>query len=674
MDRTWKLRYLLILPIGSLFLTVWISYGLPHDGNQARIQNDVTVSLKLVQVYVVGKDGNPVTDLGVQDFELFDSGKAKTLTEFEVHGLSLGNANAIPIEEQSLKKRTARKIFLFFDFAFNTQTGIQESKKTALKFLETEVSPEDEIGIISYNARKGLTINEYLSIDHGRIRQVIKNIGPNVYLGRAADLGDENLREIDETINTLAGKASSDATLSSSEGTFYEADAKQYIGQLASFSAALRYIPGIKTIVLFTSGISNSLLYGSDNVEDTFGTFPGRPGVRSSYQSMCKAFSASNTIVYPINVKGISVNARKKEDRELLGDSALHELATRTGGRYFDNVREYEKIGPVIQKLTASYYVLGYYINEELDGKFHDIKVRVKRKGCEVHGQSGYFNPKPFTEYTENEKTLQLIDLALSENPHLQEAADFDISVLPRRPGEKTDLVVIAELPYTKLSEVAGEKIEFITIVFNDKSDIVVLRRKELNQWPKRFEEAYAKSIISLPPGQFECRAVLRNMTTGKGARGSSRISVSHRPLMNQFSFLQPLLLMQRHTPIYLGEETHQEPRLWEIYPFEPKEYAPIINDSIKAGDCLMAIMPFIGNPNNEATVSFSVSAINLSSGENIIIPIRSLDWISSGMDRAAKLNIDLAILKPGSYAFYISAKDLSSYRQMISAGAIKIE
>ncbi len=54
---------------------------------QAPLTHEVRVVLKLVQVYVTDKKGNPVQNLGPSDFILFDNGQAVTVTEFEKHTL-----------------------------------------------------------------------------------------------------------------------------------------------------------------------------------------------------------------------------------------------------------------------------------------------------------------------------------------------------------------------------------------------------------------------------------------------------------------------------------------------------------------------------------------------------------------------------------------------------------
>ena len=52
---------------------------------QLPLEHKVTVSLKLIQVFVMDKHGRPMTDLEKTDFEVFDDGQLKTITEFEKH-------------------------------------------------------------------------------------------------------------------------------------------------------------------------------------------------------------------------------------------------------------------------------------------------------------------------------------------------------------------------------------------------------------------------------------------------------------------------------------------------------------------------------------------------------------------------------------------------------------
>ena len=146
------------------------------------LQYEVLVALKLVQIFVTDKDGNPVTDLCKSDFEIKDNRKSVKITDFEKHILSLPKENSMGVTRSRKpgntyiqSPRLARKFLLFFDFAFNEMKGILRAKKAALHFIDSQVHPDDEIGIMSYDVFKGLTLHEYFTKEHNKIREAIEN-------------------------------------------------------------------------------------------------------------------------------------------------------------------------------------------------------------------------------------------------------------------------------------------------------------------------------------------------------------------------------------------------------------------------------------------------------------------------------------------------------------------
>ena len=52
---------------------------------QKPLQHEVTVTLKLIQVYVTDKNGKPITNVDKSAFRVFDNGQIQTITEFEMH-------------------------------------------------------------------------------------------------------------------------------------------------------------------------------------------------------------------------------------------------------------------------------------------------------------------------------------------------------------------------------------------------------------------------------------------------------------------------------------------------------------------------------------------------------------------------------------------------------------
>jgi len=88
--RKWFLPFLLTF-LAQPILPELYSYASPiqKEKKQQPLQHEVTVTLKLVQVYVTDKKGNSVLDLNKEDFIVYDNGKNQEVTEFEKHILSL---------------------------------------------------------------------------------------------------------------------------------------------------------------------------------------------------------------------------------------------------------------------------------------------------------------------------------------------------------------------------------------------------------------------------------------------------------------------------------------------------------------------------------------------------------------------------------------------------------
>jgi VWFA-related protein len=148
---------------GALFFlsAILASLILGLTGQQAPqqppLKYEVSVTLKLIQVYVTDKSGQPVRDLTKEEFRLTDNGKPVTLSAFEKHDLAAApTAGVVAPEPATVLVPTempalGRKFIIFFDFAFNTGHGVKASVDAARQFIDTEVRPGDELAFISYS-------------------------------------------------------------------------------------------------------------------------------------------------------------------------------------------------------------------------------------------------------------------------------------------------------------------------------------------------------------------------------------------------------------------------------------------------------------------------------------------------------------------------------------------
>jgi len=630
-------------------------------GNQEKYQHEVTVALKLVQVYVLDKHGNAVADLTRSDFELYDNGRAKPITDFEKHELSLDQVPQVPQPSvlAASVSNTNRKFFLFFDFAFNNIAGISKSRTAALDFLDTQVRTDDEVGILSFSARRGLTLHEYLTSDHRRIRQVVEGLRPSKFLGRAWTLESEWVKdhlEVDKAIGSDMTRRIFDA-----EQSAMKKEAIGFASQISELAKALRKIPGIKNIILFSSGIPNDMLYG--------GTFYvwGDTSLRDSYSRMCKELAGSSSAVYAVNVSSAGFTAF--EENYLKGDGALRQLARDSGGKYFDNINSYENINRTIQKVTGTYYVLGYYIDEKRDGRFHNVRVKVKRKGCAVFGQKGYFNPKPFSEYSENEKLLHIIDLTLAENPMLQVPAEVPLTALPIMDRGKPAIIAFLSIPRRLAASALANRAEALCLIFDENGDtesIVPLRITNLD-----LEKEFFQLVFTVPtrPGRVVCRIALCNMETGYGVRGLQTLTVPEA--REAALWLDPPLFLtdRRVEDIYASPGTSLE----NLYAYDPQEYSPLLGDLPAGTKMLRAALRVTSiRPNPE--IELTAQLMETGGAGSRSVPIAILREFTDGPTK--KLLIDLASgeLKPGRYMLSLIAKEKGGQAVAQAAAMITVK
>ena len=249
-----------------------------QKGHPPHQQYDVSVVLKLVNEHVTDKQGKPVKDLSLEDFEIFDNGEAKKITEFERHVLK--PAPAVPVMEprsaSAGSSRMKRKLFLIFDMSRSDIPGFKLSKKAALHFLDTRIEPSDEVEVLSFSEYRGLRLQKYLSSDHDAVRKIVEELSE--VSGKSVQGGPTVASERARAEEEAGGAGGSDRPTVPDAGvdslpaglltiTAPEAEAAyqrnfNFVDVMRELAQAMRYIPGNKNVVLFSKGFSRALIQG----------------------------------------------------------------------------------------------------------------------------------------------------------------------------------------------------------------------------------------------------------------------------------------------------------------------------------------------------------------------------------------------------------------------------
>lgn len=434
-------------------------------------QHEIAVTMKLIAVNVTSKKGDVISDLIESEFVIYDNGKKMDIAAFEnyVDVSRTNNECDMParIGEAGLRKRfmLTQKYLFFFDFAFNNLQGIKKAKEAAAYFINASDQVPAEYSVISFYPLRGLVINEYATKDRSRTLRTIQTLDPGEVVGGAEEIEEEYVRLL-----TRAERANvAEHMRDSLERSASKRMVSDYLRAVTDLAKAVRYMPGDKNLFLLSSGIPSSIIYGLGAVSGDIGDSV----LRRLGEEMAKELSSANCRVFAFNTTQMGTDlfrgdaerlehgeadvikppavADSARDRRISGESILRGVSQVTGGIYFGNITGYPKSMELIYELTRSYYVLGYRVDEKWDGRYHSLRIEVKRRGCKVRAQTGYFSSKRFADYTNLERKLHLIDLALSPDISAQPAGAFPIRILSYDVGRKPYLFALSSIPETTI-------------------------------------------------------------------------------------------------------------------------------------------------------------------------------------------------------------------------------
>lgn len=714
--------------INGLFILTSLAYSgwgadVPQDA-QGLIKpphHEVTVSLKLFQAFVMNRKGVPVTDLRKEDFAVTDNGRPVVLTEFESHillpagepdpGVTELPAPA-PVAAPTPVTRLPKKFFLFFDFAYNNLQGIAKAKEAALRFLDTKIDTDAEVGVLSLSMLKGLVINEYLSTDHEKVRATVASldVGDAFLAGRADDIEAEYWRRMDEALPPMSKtRPPSFGRKSFNELNADRQSAKNQalivLGRVTDLAKALRNVPGQKHFIFFSTGVpgsmihgyfgyaqSSSQIYGSDGAARGYDF--GDPALRVASEDMYKELAASGCSFFSFDTREAALSTAAEslfayenetfgtgnrdifsekgvikppvgfyKDDRLAGGSSIGRLSKRTGGEYFSNIHEFEKSLDKVRMLTGNYYVLGFRIAAETDGKFHDLKVKVLRKGCEVKATSGYYGPKPFRGFSDMEKDLHLIELATTGRTSYETPIPIPLRALAYATKDAGRLDVLTRLTPAAIEKFRGRRVEVVTLVFDGRQDLAALRRVEEELADNEPADVITASGCALRPGPYDCRVVVRDLESGAAAVAAGKVEVMEPPQEGVRVF-SPLILCPGGSSIFIESpgdkaKAKDEGKGRDAYGFDRSRFRPIIGEAIPVGTKdLAAVVPFTIRGILAVRVEFEAKLVDPESGEAMIVALTSVGKPMVGTTESIVLGFSLAGVPPGSYDFVVSAVD----------------
>jgi VWFA-related protein len=650
-----------------------IAAGLPSQDQipgLKPLRHEVSVTLKLLQVYVSGRDGRPARGLTREDFIVRDDGELRTVTDFEEHNLT-----PVPVEAKVLEtplpapRLLGRKFLFFFDYGYNDSQGIRKCARIALNFLESKLGPLDEVGVATFSGLKRLQFPLLFTGDLKKARDLISRIGAFESSGRIEEHEDQYQRGLKEGAFADA-RPEGKTTWNLPTATGYNPEMEErhlirmYLDGLMSLARALRYESGQKNLVFFSYGPSYRSIWRGDQVSlDAKGRPPDQfAEIRNKAEALLKELATSNVAVFAMNTSGLSAVP------ENIRAGILGRMAQMTGGSYWGNIDNAAPFVEMVQSQTGSYYVLGYPVDEKWDGRYHRIKVEVRKPGLSVRTQAGYFGPKMFADYTEEERRMHLVDLALAETPLYQTPRRFAMAAVPIGLGGGGGLRLAASIPLQEIRDAAGERTEITALAFNRVDEIAAEQRLVQNFMPRSEGAAAVLADMILPPGEYRCRIVIRNLGSGQSAVAGVTAKVPEA-LAAGIRILPPSFLRPERDPFLLKLEplpqksaagSSQLPEAPGPL-FDPSQYGPLLGTVLHAGTEVAAEIHVAAAGAAEARVKIDAFLFDRLNAERIPLGLAILARRDGAAGAAFFVRLSVPDVEPDVYVLVITAEDQRS-------------
>lgn len=364
-----------------------------------------------VDVIVSDNKGNPVTDLTLADFEISEDGKPQKPETFRLvkvdtetqPGYTQRGIRTRNDEETAAQDENSRIFAFFLDDYHVMRESSMAMRKPVVDFIANQLSANDlatvmypltpvDAAVLTRN-HQGI-INAVEKFEGRKYKYEPVNAVENAYVYKLTPDQIEMIRR-QVVLTALRGMCTKLGSLR--EGR------KSLILISEGFNATLP--PQMRSNTPGGYGLGGTVTrdpFAGDNnqLEDRV-QFTQGLDLQRELQDVWDACNRNNTSIYAVDPRGLAVgafdisqNISQSTSQSYLNASldTLRELADNTDGRAIVNRNDLAGGMKQIIRDSSAYYLVGYNSTQApKDGKFHEIKVRVKRPGVQVRARKGYW-------------------------------------------------------------------------------------------------------------------------------------------------------------------------------------------------------------------------------------------------------------------------------------------
>ncbi len=518
----------------------------------------------LVDIVVRDKGGKLTRDLKAGDVAVFENGTEQKITSFRpVHSPGTMRADkettvqtAAPSERGVQLQRQIRLVSLVFGGMDND--GRRNARQAALDFIEADYGPNVYYAVFYVN-RTFYPVLPYTN-DRARIKAAIDRITGWIKAptGTSSDIASARAPGMSApTVDVAPHGPNLENTLVAMAEFNARMDLNMF-GSVDIFSlwgiiSELGRLPGRKSVLYFSEGLGLPFDY------------------RQHYLSMISAANRANVAIYTIDARGLFTASDMMKPRENLQQATsttqdvttraategsggyggaelgmdramqslydnpqqnLFDLAEKTGGFLIANMNDYRKPMRQLAEDFNTYYELTYRPSDDnYNGRFRAITVKVNRPNAKVQAREGYFALPPMEGQAVFPYEVPLL-LALGR-PELPRELKFQSRVLQYRgPGGVRKGALVFDMALDQMAFMKDEKglkakqyASFLALIKDEQGRVVSKLSRDLpvevpiDRVPAfRQGRSIITRTVTLFPGRYTLESVISDNIAGKMA------------------------------------------------------------------------------------------------------------------------------------------------------------
>ena len=380
-----------------------------QPAQETQKQPTFRTAINFVRVDVIVSDdkGNPILDLKPEEFSVSEDGRQQKIETFsvvkidpldQVEGPTNGPIRTPSDEEREAARPEVRLFVILLDDYHVSRGNDMAVRKPLIDFIENQLAPADMVAVmypltpvtdISFTRNKTRLISAVQNFEGRKFNYQPRNAYEEQYMYYPAATVERIRNQV--TLGALEAAAMRLGSLREGRKSIIFVSEGLVTALPPQMNDPNAQFPGLNN-----PNRGNSQAQNSDRVN-----WQQTMDLNNEMRDTFDVVNKQNTSIYSVDPRGLAVfeygiqhGIGLQQDTQDLRASidTLHVLSNNTDGRAIVNRNDLATGMKQIMRDSSGYYLLGYTSTRApVDGRFHEIKVQVKRRGVNVRARKGYW-------------------------------------------------------------------------------------------------------------------------------------------------------------------------------------------------------------------------------------------------------------------------------------------